>query len=245
MEVFCSLHQSIVACMENICSDGPHLWSPDSLTDESGLKLAISTCDFICALVITIFCLKYLQALTSNLQAESKDIVTAVGEVDNVIATLQNARYNIDTYHSRWFATVEKMCTSVGTECFVPRRCSCQIHRSNIPAFSPSQFYCRLLSIPLLDLLLSEIRSRFGRHQQIALLGRSILPSVMVTQSRDESITKVILTPCTSMTFHLQIASAVSWIAGISSGSNIKRSMANLVYHQHQLLPSNTPLLCT
>ena len=86
--------------MENICSDGPHLWSPDSLTDARGLQLAISTCDFICALVITDFCLKYLQVLTSNIQAESKDIVAAVGEVDNVIATMQNARDNIDTYHS-------------------------------------------------------------------------------------------------------------------------------------------------
>ena len=69
MEVFCSLHQSIVACMGNICSDGPHLWSPDSLTDARSLQLAISTCDFICALVITNFGLKYLQALTLNLQA--------------------------------------------------------------------------------------------------------------------------------------------------------------------------------
>ena len=119
IEVFCSLHQSIVACMENICSDGPHLWNPDSLTDARGLQLAISTCDFICALVITNF-LKYLQTLTSNLQSEGKDIVAAVGEVDNVIATMQNTRDNIDTYHSRWFATVE-MCTGVGTECSVPR----------------------------------------------------------------------------------------------------------------------------
>ena len=97
MEVFCSLHQSIVACMENIFSDGPNLWNSDSLTDARVLQLAISTCDFICALVITNFCLRYLQALTSNLPAESKDIVVAVGEVDNVIATLQNARDNIDT----------------------------------------------------------------------------------------------------------------------------------------------------
>ena len=99
MEVFCSLHQSIIACIENICSDGPYLWSPDLLTDARSLQLAISTCDFICALVITNVCLKYLQELTSNLQAESKDIVAAVGEVDNVIATLQNARDSIDTYH--------------------------------------------------------------------------------------------------------------------------------------------------
>ena len=88
--------------MENICSDGPHLWSPNSLTDAGGLQLAISTYDFICAIVITHFCLTCLQALTSNLQAESKDIVAAVGVVDNVIATLQNARDIIHDVLLQW-----------------------------------------------------------------------------------------------------------------------------------------------
>ena len=67
-EVFKSLHQSIVACMENISSDGPGLWSADSLTDARGLHLAITTTDFLSALVITNACIKYIQALTTNLQ---------------------------------------------------------------------------------------------------------------------------------------------------------------------------------
>ena len=160
--------------------------------------------------------------MTSNLQAESKDIVAAVGEVDNVIAILQNARDNIEPYHSRWFATVEKMCTGVGTECSVPRRCSRQTHRSNIPADSPSQYYILPFNIPLLDHLLSEIRSRFGRHQQTALLGLSILPSIMVTQSRDESITKV-SNLATMYRDDLPSPDCISseLDCGISSGSNI------------------------
>ena len=173
MEVFCFLHQSIVACKENICSDGPHLWSRNSLTDARGMQLTISTCDFICALVITGVDIKY----TGRKQGHR----SCRWEVDIVIATLQNDRNNIDTYHSRWFATVEKMCTGVGTECSVPRRCSCQTHISNIPADFPSHYYCRLISIALLDHFLSEIRSRFGRQQQTPLLGLSILPSIMVT----------------------------------------------------------------
>ena len=58
---------------------------------------------FICAVVITNACLKYLQALTSSLQAEAKDIVAAVKEIDTVTATLQSVRDNIDTHHSQWF----------------------------------------------------------------------------------------------------------------------------------------------
>ena len=75
--------------MESICDDGPRLWSPDALTDARSLSLAINT-DFISALVVTNACLKYLQALTSNLQAESKDIVAAVEEIKTVTSTLQD-----------------------------------------------------------------------------------------------------------------------------------------------------------
>ena len=191
IQVFCSLHQSTVACMESICDDGPRLWSSDSISDARSLLLAISTTDFLSALVITDFCLKYLQALTSNLQAETKDIVAAVGEINNVISTLQNVRDNVNTYHSRWFSTVEKMCEDTGTVPSVPRRCGRQIHRSNVPACTPCEYYCRSISIPLLDHLLSEMRSRFSSHQQKALFGLSIVPSIMVTQTSEECTTKV------------------------------------------------------
>ena len=58
LHIFQSLHVSIVACMEGICSDGPSLWSSDSLTDTRSLQLAVSTTDFISSLVITNSCLK-------------------------------------------------------------------------------------------------------------------------------------------------------------------------------------------
>ena len=74
LSIFQSLHIAVVTCMEDICSDGINLWTSDSVTDASNLKLAITTTDFIAALVITNRCLSYLQALTVNLQAESKDM---------------------------------------------------------------------------------------------------------------------------------------------------------------------------
>ena len=120
---------------------------------------------------------KYLQTLTSNLQAETKDIVVAVKEINDVIMTLQNVRTNyIETYHSQWFTVVEKTCADVGTVPAIPWRCSHQMNRSNVPADSPSQYYCCSISKPLLDHLLSEMQSRFSSHNQTALLGLSILP---------------------------------------------------------------------
>ena len=62
-EVFCSLYQSTVTCLESICNDGPRLWTSNSVTDARTLQLAITTTDFFSALDMNNFCLKYLQAL--------------------------------------------------------------------------------------------------------------------------------------------------------------------------------------
>ena len=78
--------------MEGICNDGPGLWTPDALTDARSLQLAMTTTDFICAVVC--------QAVTSSIQAEAKDIVAAVKEIDTLTATLQSVRDIIDTHHS-------------------------------------------------------------------------------------------------------------------------------------------------
>ena len=59
-------------------------------------------------------------------------------------------------------------------------------HRSNVPADTPSQHYNRSISIPVLDHLLSEMMSRFTSNHQTALLGLSIVPSVIVTMSVEE-----------------------------------------------------------
>ncbi len=112
--VFKRLHLSIVDCMENICNDGAKLWSSDSLTDARCLHLAITTTTFVSALVITNACLVYLQVLMASLQAEAKDIVTAVKEIDNVTASLQAVRDHIDTEHAQWFLNVWRASYTVG-----------------------------------------------------------------------------------------------------------------------------------
>ena len=94
-------------------------WTPDSVTDASTL-LAISTTEFISAIVIATACLKYLLGLTRSLQAKAKDIVQAVSEINSVKATLQDLRNNVVKYNE-WFADVEKMCDSVGVEPSLPQ----------------------------------------------------------------------------------------------------------------------------
>ena len=180
IDIFQSLHQSIVNCMENICSDRAQLWSADSLTDARGLHHAITTTDFVCSLVITNACLRYIEALTRSLQTESRDLVSAVREIEAVTATIQDVRNNVNRYHAEWYRTIEKLCMNVGTVPSMPRLCNRQIHRSNTPASTPRDYYCRTITIPLLDHLLSEMKTRFGQHQQTVLLGVSLVPAILL-----------------------------------------------------------------
>ena len=173
------IYPSIVACMETICSDGRSQWSADSATNARGILLALTTTDFVSALVITNSCLNYLQALTSNLQAEARDVVESVKEISSVKAALQDVRDNITTYHSQWFKKIEEILASVGEEPNLPRRCGRQCHCSNVPADTPCEYYYRCISIPVLDHLLSEMETRFSSHQQTALLGLSMVPCLL------------------------------------------------------------------
>ena len=104
--------------------------------------MAVSTTDFIASLVITNYCLKYLQLLTTSLQAEAKDIVGATSEISSVKEALQDARRHIDEHHSRWFCTVEVLCSDIGVEPSLPHCCSWQTHCLNVPSDTPSVYYC-------------------------------------------------------------------------------------------------------
>ena len=148
LEVFETLHPSVVACMERICEDGAKKWSADSLADAKGLLLSMTTTDFICALVITNRCMGYLRGLTYSLQAEAKDVVEAVADVDSVINALDDVRKNVESYHKDWYEEAGKMCTSVGVEPSLPRLCGRQKHRHNVPAEDPATYYRRCITIP-------------------------------------------------------------------------------------------------
>ena len=158
------------------------MWSHDSLIDASTLLLAITSTEFISALIITHECILYLSGLTTSLQMEAKDIVHAVSEVNTLISTLHQVRSSTDSYHSKWFHCISKMCNDVGTIPSVPRTCGRQHHRPNIPASNPSEYYQETISIPILDHLLTELNNRFTDHQKKALQGLNLVPSVLVSE---------------------------------------------------------------
>ena len=155
------------------------------------LLLAITTTEFISALVIANACLHYLLSLTCSLQAEAKYIIEAIAEVNLVVAALKKVREDIYIHHREWFTAVEEICESVGVEASLPRTCARHRNRSNIPAQDACEYYRRVTFVPLLDHLISELESRFSSHKQTALLGLYLVPTVLVRKSVEEITPKV------------------------------------------------------
>ena len=183
---FKDLFRPIVCCFESISTESSKHWSPDSLTDASTLSIAITTTNFISALVITSHSLSCLKPLTKSLQAESKDVVEAVQEMDHLKQVLATQWENVDSLHSECFMEVEQLCGSVNVEPSLPRLCRQQRHHDNVPAHTPTEYHKRNITIPLLDHLISEINRRFSKHQKTALLGLNLIPSIMVHKPIDE-----------------------------------------------------------
>ena len=181
-DLFCS----IVCCFELITTEGSKSWSPNSLTDASTLSLAITTTDFVSALVITSHSLSSLKPLTKSLQSESKDIVAAVQEIDILKHELVTKRQSVDSLHSEWFQEIEQLCRSINIEISLTRLCGKQRHQDSVTAQTPTQYYRRIITIPVLDHLISEIDRRFSEHHKTALLSLNLIPSIIVQKPIDE-----------------------------------------------------------
>ena len=75
------------------------------------------------------------------------------------------------------------MCTTVGTEPSLPRICARQTHRSNVSFQTPTEYYRRTITISLLYHMLSEMNRQFSTHQQTAVTGLYLVPSVLVSKT--------------------------------------------------------------
>ncbi len=93
-----------------------------------------------------------------KLQGRYSDIARAYREVENVKSTVCDLRSNVNRFH-RVYAEAVQLAEVVHVHESIPRLASRQQHRSNITASNYSEYYCRNLTIPLLDHLITELNT--------------------------------------------------------------------------------------
>ena len=102
------------------------------------------------------------QWVSTVIQGPHNELVQAVSEIKTLTLSLKQVRENVDSYLSRWFETVSKMCNEVGTTPSKPRICGHQQHRASIPASNPSEYFRRTITVSILDHLHSEHDKQFS-----------------------------------------------------------------------------------
>ena len=101
-------------------------WSAESVADAKSLLSAMTSPEFLAALIITnrIFC--YTANITRSLHSQSRDIVEAISGIDVLCDTLLSVRDDVDTHDCRWMDETRKMCEDIGVELCISRLCGRQ-----------------------------------------------------------------------------------------------------------------------
>ena len=72
----------------------------------------------------------------------------------------------------------------VDTSCIrIPRTCGRQRNRDNVPADNPKEYCKKIITIPFLDHILTQLNERFPDKNQKVVMGLSLVPSVVITDS--------------------------------------------------------------
>lgn len=177
LAVFIEVFVAIVDSLESIKNNVGRSWNGESVKDANGLFYATISFEFIVCLVIVSRLLEITMPLTKQLQSPAIDVIASVEKVTLLFSMLQRIREEITESHDEWYDEAVRLADSVGTVPSSPRTARVQIHRANTPADTPSEYYRRVISIPFLDHLSSQIQTRFSQRNVAILDAFYALPS--------------------------------------------------------------------
>lgn len=191
LNVFVSLFTSIANSLEDIMLH-PREWNVTSVSNARSLLAAMTQFQFIAALHTTRAILAYVQHISTSLQSNTKEMISAVTEIERVIRTLEEQRQNVDHFHQDLYKAMVATATSVNVQPAAPRIVNRQRHRTNAPAENVEEYYKRNVCIPMMDEIIQALKDRFGQQQMDCIKAFKIIPSIIKGSDRHEVETNVL-----------------------------------------------------
>ena len=186
-EVFLELYEPLVTFLDAILfpdeyselrcvsqPDGRWNWDNNTRMKAQGLKASFSSFQTI-ATFITKNVLDEVQSLSVKLQKCDQDVYETLKIVDQVIKRLTELRSKVDVVFLSWYSQILQLVDDIGVN---SKKTKLQTNRSNIPSYSPEEHYRRVIAIPLLDYLITQLNERYtgDQNQHILPLLSLILP---------------------------------------------------------------------
>ena len=128
-------------------------------------------------------CLEATRPLTKQLQSSTFDVVASNEKVTLLCAVLQRMRHERSHCHEQWYSEATSLAQSVNVDPSRPRTVHRQINSANMPAESISKYYERILTLPFLDHLTSQVQTRFSDRSIAVLNGFYAFPDKVVAES--------------------------------------------------------------
>ena len=115
-----------------------------------------------------------LVGITQNLQGRSIDVIKAYNEVESCIQDMQHMRQIIDEGFHKVYKQAERLAEKLRARSTVR-----QMHRNNVPAENPEEYYRRALAIPLVNRFIAEMTFRFNLINKTASKLLLLVPSII------------------------------------------------------------------
>ena len=181
LDDFEDLFAPIVFCLEEMSLNIEHVCNQDTSAKATSFYKLMTSFDFLSSLVITRSILDLTLPVTQLLQDPAIDIADATHFIKSMKSLICCKCNTVDTFHKKCCSDIVEIACKVGIEEGKPRTSKLQRNRNNIPSESVSDYFKKVVTIPLLDHLTVEIERRFDHGSISVYSGLVIVPSKMVS----------------------------------------------------------------
>ena len=181
MDIFQELFVPIFFTLSEMGLNAERVCNPATSSKATSFLALISSFQFIVALVISRNVLDLTLPVTQLLQAKINDVMVGMHLIDALKGLGIRVGDQIDFYHDTWYSQAVALADKVDVDERMPRTASKQTTRDNHPASDASEYYKRVITIPLIDHLNSDLKTRFDFSNVNAYYGLSVVPSKMIS----------------------------------------------------------------
>ena len=185
LDIFEEIYVSIVFAFEEMSLNVDRKSNRDTSSKASSLLKLITSFEFIVTLVLTRSVLDFNLPITELLQRKANDIMEGIHLIETLKSVGIETRNSVDMYHSQWYEKAVALAAKVNVKESKPRIASMQKNRDNPPSETPSEYFKKAITIPMLDHLNTELDNRFKPNSVTPYYGLAIIPGKMISLLND------------------------------------------------------------
>ena len=181
LDDFENLFAQIVFCLEEMSLNMGRVCNQDTSAKATSFYKLMTSFDFLSSLLVTSSILYLTLPVTQLLQGLAIDNADATHLIELLKSLICCKRNTVDSFHKKCYNDIVRLACKVGIEECKARTSTLERNRNNVSSESISDYFKKVVTIPLFDLLTAEIERRFDHASISFYSGLVIIPSKMVS----------------------------------------------------------------